>query len=77
MSKEERQKLLAELSRTNMGRALQDLIEEELSKIDTVKGVKSLEEALGRELATESLERIFSFLDKPNPQAPRNKLIHT
>lgn len=68
MNKEERKKLLSELSKSPQGKALADFLDEELAKLDSVKGVTSLDEALGRGKAVEIIERLFSFMERRNPQ---------
>jgi hypothetical protein len=77
MNKEERKKLLEDLAKLNYGRALTDLIEEELSKIDTVDGITSLEEAIGRKYAVKTLNTIFSFLEKRSPHNNTKKVNYT
>jgi len=53
--------ILNGISTTQYGRALQEYLEEELNKIDTVVGVKSLEEVIGRQHAVDLIKKIFAF----------------
>lgn len=53
---------LKELGQNHYGLSLIAFLEEEYSKIDTVKGVKSFDECRGRELSIEILDKLFSFL---------------
>lgn len=55
--------LLEELGKNNHGRALRAYLEDELRKIDTVKGVTTLDEALAREKAVLIIEKLFAFMD--------------
>lgn len=74
MIKPETKKILEDLGRTNFGQALRELLRQELDKLDTVKGVTSLEEALGREKAVKTIEQVFSFLDgKPGVDKTKNQ----
>lgn len=77
MNKEERQKLLEELSKLSYARALEDLLDEEMAKIDTVDNITSLEEAIGRQRAKETINRVFAFLIKRNPQGVKKKTSYT
>lgn len=61
MSPEDR-KLLIGLDKSAFGRVLRDYLNGELKKIDTVKGVKTIEEALGREKAVDIVVKLFSFM---------------
>ena len=54
---------IKELKDNHFGIALKEYLKEEYRKIDTVKGVKTLEESRGREIALEVLDRLFKFLD--------------
>jgi hypothetical protein len=60
----EARKLLEELGKTNFGQALREFLDDELKSIDTVDGVTTLDEALGRDKAVKLIRKIFSFLDK-------------
>ncbi len=54
---------LKELGKTHYGETLRVFLKEEYKKIDTVRGVKSFDECRGRELAVETLVRLFGFLN--------------
>lgn len=69
--------LLEELSKMAHGKAVRELLNEEIEKINTVFGVSSFEEVIGRQKAVEALKAIFSFLEKPNPQGSQNKTTYT
>lgn len=75
----EHKKLLEQLSSTPYGMALMAFLNEEIGMIDTVRGTKdrTKEEDIGRELALDLIDKLFSFMKAPNPQAPRNKTHYT
>jgi hypothetical protein len=73
----ETRRLLEDLGKSPYSRAIQDFLDDELANIDTVRGVKSLEESLGREIALNLVERLFSFMKRPNPQRSKNKTSYT
>lgn len=77
MPKEERLKLLRELGKTNQGRALEEQLNEELAKIDTVDGILTLDEAVGRQKAKKALLVILSLLERGNPQGGKEKQNYT
>lgn len=59
----DRKKLLSDLNNTAYGAALREYLNEELTKIDTVKGVTTLDEAIGRKHAVELVEKLFAFME--------------
>jgi hypothetical protein len=77
MKKEERNQLLQDLAKTNFGRALEELLNEELAKIDTVDNITTLEEAIGRQKAKQVIEAVFSFMGRANPQSTLHKQTYT
>lgn len=76
MPKEERKKLLEELSKLNYGTALADLLDEELDKLRSER-YTTLDKYHGREMAEEILNNIFVFLERRNPQKSTKKVNYT
>lgn len=77
MNKEDRIKLLKEGAKSPFARALEELLDEEMAKINTVDGIETLDEAIGRQKAKRVLEVIFSFMGRANPQSPLKKENYT
>lgn len=77
--KPESKKLLEELPRTTYGKALQEYLDEEVAKIDTVKGAKGLshDQLVGREIALEIVEKLFYFMGQANPQPGKGKISYS
>lgn len=76
MPKEERKKLLSELSKLNYGRALGDYLDEELERLRDEK-YDTLDKYHGREIAEDILNNIFVFLERRNPQKNTRKVNYT
>ena len=57
-------KLLQDFKESPYAIALSAYLEDEMKKIESVKGVKSLDEALGKQYAIELLEKLFNFLQR-------------
>ena len=57
-------KILAEIKNSPFGRVLAIYLEEEIGKIESVKGVKTLDEALGKQYALNLVEKLFNFLNR-------------
>jgi hypothetical protein len=51
---------LDDVADTIYGKAMVAYLEEQINHIDTCKGIKSLEEALGREIAVEYIKKIIN-----------------
>lgn len=76
MNKEERRKLLSELSKLNYGLALGDFLDEELEKLRGER-YSTLDKYHGREMAEDILNNIFVFLERRNPQKNTKKVNYT
>lgn len=61
MNKEAINTVLKEMPKTQFGAALKLHLEYELEKLDSVDGVKTIEEVRGKQLAKEIIKTIFSF----------------
>tara|TARA_Y100000310_G_C20309073_1_gene635369 strand:- start:118 stop:354 length:237 start_codon:yes stop_codon:yes gene_type:complete len=61
MTKDQQDKL-EQLAKSAFSEPLLEYIAEERKKLDTVKGVKSIEESMAREKAVEILDEIFRFI---------------
>ena len=59
---EQGKKLLKELPQSLYGKALQEFLDEEYDIINNVQSCKTIEELKGRQLALETLEKLFSFM---------------
>jgi hypothetical protein len=68
----EKKKLLEQLPSTSYGRALFEYLEEEYKTIESVKGVKTLEQAIGKQIAIETLEKLFAVC-RPTPETKKGK----
>lgn len=66
-------KLLEEMKDSPYAKALSAFVQEEIDKINTVKGIKTLEEALGKEYAVNLLEKMFNFLNRKNSTNDKNQ----
>ena len=77
MTKEERTKLLGELGKTSYGKALKEYLLIELKDVDTVVGVKTIEESRGREISLGIIKRLFSFMDLEKPKDVGEKTIYS
>lgn len=64
MLKDETRKTLNEMGRSVFGQALKEYLEEEKLKINNVREVDSLEDAKGRALALDTIDRLFGFLNE-------------
>ena len=53
--------ILKQLPQTNYGMALKAYLLQEMDLFDTVDGIKTFEEARGRQLAKEMIKKIFAF----------------
>lgn len=73
----ETRKTLEDLGKTPYGKALQEFLLEELKNIDTVKGVKTLDEIIGRQIALEVVNKLFSIMGNNNPQSAGKKPSYT
>jgi len=70
MNKEVREKVLDQLSKSTLGDALRDLIDEKLAELkdsSTIKGDNKLVELEARQLAITKLQEIFSRIKKVEP----------
>lgn len=65
--------LLEAINTSPYGRALKEYLDEELARIDTVKGISSLDEALGREKAVDIINKIFYFVLKETKEVDKSK----
>lgn len=66
--KESTKELLEQLGKSHFGKALTEFLEEEINKLDTVMGVKTIEETIGRQKAVEILKEKFWFLNLKEPE---------
>lgn len=73
---EPEKKILDELKSSPFGKVLSLYLEEELSKIDSVKGIKSLEEVYGKQYAIDLVEKLFHFLKRETPKNNNNNQYH-
>lgn len=64
MKREERDKLLEELSRSQIGVALLEFINEKIFEMKDISKIKDFNEMLGKQEAIKTLEKIFSFLNR-------------
>jgi predicted N-acyltransferase len=64
------EKLLLELPKSSYGAALKVFLEEELGKVDSIDGIKTIEEVKGKQIAKEIIKKIFAFykVDKSSGQ---------
>lgn len=76
MNKEERKKLLEELSKLNYGRALEDLLDEELEKLKNQR-YTTLDKYLARDMAEDIINSLFTFLEKRNSHSGHKKVNYT
>jgi hypothetical protein len=72
----EQKKLLEDLNSTPYGKAIKAFLDDETSKIDTVVGARttSREEMIGREIALELVEKLFSFMRSASNPVDRKKI---
>ena len=62
MISENSKKLLKEISSSTYGKALLEYLDEEYVIINDVKSCKTVEEMKGRQLALQTLDKLFSFM---------------
>jgi len=66
--------ILDGIKTTQYGRALQEFLEDEKSKLNNVKTLESWDEALGRKYAVEIIDKMFAFvLEKKADDTSRNQ----
>lgn len=65
--KPEHQKLLEELGRTQFGIALRAFLEDEKESIRDVRNSSSWEDTLGRQMALQTIDRLFNFMKEKAP----------
>ena len=53
-----------ELNKTNHGKALRELLDEEMEKINDITTCTSWDETIGRKHSMLLIRKIFSFMDK-------------
>lgn len=62
MLKPETKQILEGVNATPFGRALREFLDEEMKKIESVKGCKSEAEMFGKQIAVDLIEKLFSFM---------------
>lgn len=75
MISKENQELLEQLGKSNFGRALNALIEDELTVLSKEKYDK-IEKYWAREMTEEKLNKVFSFLNRGNAQVDKKKTLY-
>lgn len=65
--KPEHIKLLEELGRTQFGAALRAYLEDEKESIRDVRNSSSWEDTLGRQMALQTIDRLFNFMKEKTP----------
>lgn len=70
MNRDERKKMLSELSRTAHGTALREYLKERVDAIGDITQLNSWEEAVGRKFALILVKEIFNFLEDKGSEIP-------
>jgi len=65
-------KALKRLKESPDGEILSEYIQEEIDKLDSVKGITTIEETLGKQYAIATLEKMRSFFRKTPPKIGKN-----
>lgn len=71
--KPEIKELLLQLPRTSQGQALKVFLDEEFDKINDVTDIKTIEQAIGKQIAMQTLNKIFSFYYEQQQQGGQKK----
>ncbi len=64
MKKEQRDELLKSLANSLQGEALKDYLEEILDDVNSIAGISSVEEMIGRQISYKYLKEVIKFLYK-------------
>ena len=64
MTKQQRDVLLISLAKSPQGDALRDYLEEALKDVDSIAGISSVEEMIGRQISYKYLKEVLKFLYK-------------
>ena len=63
MTKEQREELLTDLSKTSQADALKEYLQEEIDKIKNINNIESFEEMIGRKYAAKTLEETIRYIE--------------
>ena len=78
MKKEDKDRLLKQLSKSSEGIALKEYLEETINKMTDIFTINSYEELIGKQIAIKLIKETFRFLDllsEENPQKSGNQYV--
>lgn len=78
MKKEDKDRLLKQLSKSSEGIALKEYLEETINKMTDIFTITSYEELIGKQIAIKLIKETFRFLDllsEENPQKSGNQYV--